>query len=95
MNPSKDAPIDDYDGEPRWGRYNISGWYYLREKLNSWGVDISELSVYNDGAEISAETCGKIADAIEANAAALDDRHRDWLKGHIPLWRSCGGYAQF
>lgn len=95
LNPSKDAPINDYDGKPQWGRYNTSGWSYLWQKLNSWGVDTSELSGYNDGDEISAETCGKIADAIEANAGTLDEQDRDWLMSHVPLWRTCGGYAQF
>ena len=94
INPSADAPKHE-DGALVWGRYNWSGWSYLRQQLNTWGVDTSELKGMNDGDIISEETCHAIADAIEEHAHELDKLDADWLKSHVVRWRTCGGYEQW
>ena len=100
VRPSKKAPRHPADAsyganEVIWGRYNWSGWRYICDKLEEWGVDISEFSGCNDGEKISAATCKKVADAIEAHLSGLDEQHRNWLQPHIDRWRYCGGYRQF
>ena len=100
INPSKDAPRypsdDKYSpNDVIWGRYNWSGWSYICNLLNEWGVNTSEFSGMNDGEVISEETCKKVADAIEAHLDELDKEHREWLKDDIALWRTCGGYRQY
>lgn len=94
IKPSANAPRNE-GGEIRWGRYNWSGWSWLRTHLEDWGVDTSELSGMNDGATISEATCLKIADAIEAHLDELNVEDRGWLKPDIALWRTCGGYEQW
>lgn len=64
IRPSKDAPKGD-NGFYQWNRYNWTGWSWLVEKLDEWGVDISEFADMNDGDEISEATCRAVADAIE------------------------------
>ena len=76
------------------GRYNWSGWSWLCDHLSAWGVPMGEFSGMNDGDPISAETCEKVAQAIEAHLGELDGDHRAWLQPHIALWRTCGGYWQ-
>lgn len=95
INPSKMAPTRS-DGSPKWGRYNWAGWRWLVRLLNDKGLDTSEFSGCNDGEEISAETCEKVADILEAEIPNLEDEEeREWLKNHPLLWRTCGGYRQF
>jgi hypothetical protein len=93
-NPTADAPKDAEYGGHVWGRYNWSGWTYITNKLAEWGVPLDEFSGLNDGDIISAETCCKVADAIDAHLHELDDRDRAWLGPHALLWRTCGGYEQ-
>jgi len=94
LNPSDNAPRDK-DGEVTMGCYGWTGWTWLVDHLNEWGVDTAEFSGYNDGDEISAGTCALVADAIEAHLVELAEWERDWIKPHIDLWRTCGGYAQY
>lgn len=94
INPSSKAPIDDY-GEVVWGRYNWAGWRWLCNHLEQWGVDLSEFSGCNDGEEISRETCIQVGKAIEDHLNELSEEDREWIKGHIVLWKTCGGYRQF
>jgi hypothetical protein len=94
IKPSENAPLYE-GGEVQWGRYNWSGWSWLRTHLEDWGVDTSELTSMNDGATISEATCLKIADAIEAHLDELNAEDRGWMKNHIALWRTCGGYEQW
>lgn len=94
IRPSKKAPRDE-NGHPKWGRYNISGWSYIWDQLNRWGVDTSEFSGYNDGDKISAKTCRAVADAIEKHLPEMSERDRRWLEPHVILWRTCGGYRQY
>lgn len=99
INPSANAPRHSTDdkwspNEAFWGRYNWSGWSYIIDRLNEWGVDTSTFAGCNDGAVIPDEVCKQVADAIEKNAPNLDEEHRDWLLGHVLLWRTCGGYEQ-
>jgi hypothetical protein len=75
--------------------YNWAGWRWLRTKLNEWNVDTSHLRGSNDGDEIPSEKCCEIADAIEAHLYELDECEREWLRPHIVLWRTCGGYEQW
>lgn len=93
IKPTKDAPRGE-DGVV-WGRYNWNGWCLLQEMLSGWGVDTSQFAHSNDGAKISAEACGKIADAIEARLPEMTERDRRWLEPHIARWRNCGGYEQW
>jgi len=51
IKPSENAPLYE-GGEVQWGRYNWSGWSWLRTHLEDWGVDTSELTSMNDGATI-------------------------------------------
>ena len=94
ISPTADAPCNDR-GDLIWGGYNMAGWFLLRKCLILWGVDISEFTGINDGAPISAATCVKVADAIEAHLPELDERDRKWLGSHIKRWRTCGGYEKW
>lgn len=94
INPSAGAPRHA-DGEIKWGRYNWSGWRWLVDHLNEWGVDTSEFKGMNDGDPISEGTCIKVAEAIEAHLDELELRDQQWLKNHPTLWRTCGGYLQY
>lgn len=93
VNPSNDAPRNDYG--VTWGRYNWAGWRYIVDKCNEWGVDTSKFQGANDGALIPAATCRQVADAIEAHLHELPIEEQQWLKPHIALWRTCGGYRQY
>lgn len=73
-------------------RYNLSGWYKIREYLNGWGVDISEFSDFNDGDPISPKTCQAIADMIEVHWSKLSKDEQDWLTGHAKKWRQFAKY---
>lgn len=55
----------------------------------------SEFSGFNDGEVISEETCKTVADAIEQHLSELEEVDQRWLKPHIALWRTCGGYEQW
>jgi hypothetical protein len=94
INPSPDAPRDE-DGQIVWGRYNWAGWRWLVDRLIEWGGDVSEFSGWNAGDPIAAETCRKVADAIERHIEELDADDRQWLAEDISLWRTCGGYRQW
>jgi len=94
INPTPDAPKDE-DGRLEWGRYNWTGWRWIVDHLQAWGVSTSEFKGCNDGDPISAETCRKVADAIEAHLPELEERDRKWLAPHVERWRTCGGYQQF
>ncbi len=75
--------------------YNWSSWYWLRERLDAWGVNTSELSNMNDGDRISGETCRAIAETIELHLKELDVEDRDWIAPHIEIWRRCKGCRQY
>lgn len=92
--PTAEAPKRQ-DGTPKWGRYNWSGWSWLMDLLEKWGVDTREFSGMNDGEVISEETCRQVADAIEKHLPELDGEAQAVLKEDIILWRTCGGYRQF
>ena len=99
LNPTADAPRYPADdphspGEVIWGRYNWTGWAELQRFLEAWGwTDFSEFAGTNDGKEISAETCGKIADFLEEHLKTADPEIVFWLSSHVLRWRTCGGYA--
>ena len=101
VNPSEEAPRWDAPGKS-WhgklipGRYNWSGWSWLLQHLERWGVLTDEFQYTNDGDVISEETCIRVADAIEQHVSELDepDDTKVWLMGHVILWRTCGGYEQ-
>jgi len=94
INPSDDAPKYP-DGSPQWGRYNWTGWSFLLSHLQGWGVPLDEFRGMNDGEVISDETCKLVANAIEHNIKQLSLDDEDWLRPHIALWRTCGGYEQW
>jgi hypothetical protein len=93
IRPNKNAPRDDHG--VIWGRYNWFNWGWLCDKLDEWNVDISEFSGTNDGDRISAKTCKAVAQAIEDNLHTLSQQKQEWLRPHIELWRTCGGYRQY
>lgn len=107
INPATDAPrftnevgnyYTDYAplvGKAISGRYNWTGWSYIINLLNKWGINTNEFSGLNDGDVICDETCKKVADAIEKHLSDLDAKDRKWLEPHIILWRTCGGYRQW
>lgn len=100
VNPTAEAPRHPPDhkhcpNEPVWGRYNWTGWSWLWEHLAEWGIDTRDFSGSNDGELIPAEKCVEVANAIEAHIGELDEEHQAWLRPHIKLWRTCGGYRQF
>lgn len=96
MRPTKDAPRRE-DGKPVWGRYNWAGWSWFVGKLEEWGVDVSEFSGMNDGDLITAATCRKVADAIEAHLSEFPEGsvRRQEMAEDVLLWRTCGGYRQY
>lgn len=51
--------------------YNLSGWLTLIAYLRKWGVDVSEFSLFNDGAPISPEICLAVGNAIEKHRREL------------------------
>ena len=94
IDPADHAPVDK-NGNPVWGRYNWFGWNLLQQYLGKWGVDTSELTGLNDGAEISEETCIEIAKAIMANADELIAAGHEGFLADAALWGTCGGYEQW
>lgn len=102
MRPTKDAPRHPADDKwdpngPVWGRYNWSGWRFLMDKLHEWGMEMlgKGFSGMNDGELIRAPYCREVADLIEKNLHTLSPEDQEWLKPHIILWRTCGGYRQY
>jgi hypothetical protein len=99
INPSEDAPRwnepgKSWHGKVVWGRYNWAGWTVLWELLQEWGVLTEEFDCMNDGKVISEEACIRVADAIEQHLPELPPDYQEWLRPHIQLWRTCGGYKQ-
>lgn len=76
-------------------QYNWSGWRWIIDRLNKWGVDIEEFKGVNDGHVISEETCKKVADALEQHLPELEKDDQEWLSPHVAAWRTCGGYEQW
>ena len=96
MKPSKDAPrYPEYPHDVIWGRYNWSGWRFITDLLEQWGVPMDEFAGSNDGQLIKAKTCRLVADAIEKHIDELDKEDQEWLRPHIARWRTCGGYRQY
>lgn len=103
VEPTDDAPRypsnDEFDPDGLiWGRYNWGGWSRQMELLEAWGWTAEQMQWFawsNDGAEIPAETCVAVADAIEQHANELKESERAWLLTKVKLWRTCGGYRQF
>lgn len=88
-------PRNDPDGETL--DYNWTGWEVLAANLRNWGVDISEMKGCNDGDVICAETCTKIADALDAHLHELTPERQKWLADHAAEWRrlaAAGGCEQ-
>lgn len=75
--------------------YNWSGWRWLIDHLEAWGVDTRDLVFHNDGHLISKETCAAIADALEAHLHELPERERILIQLDIPAWRRCNGCEQW
>jgi hypothetical protein len=75
--------------------YNWAGWEFITNKLEQWGIDISEFDGVNDGKLIKERTCKKVAAAIELHLEELDEAHRAWLEPHIDKWRESGGFQQW
>ncbi len=94
VRPHKNAPRND-NGAVICIHYNWRGWRYVIEKLRQWDVDVSEFRHSNDGELIKAKTCKAVAQAIEDNLHTLDEKEQNWLRPHIDLWRTCGGYRQY
>ena len=98
IKPSSNAP--QYLSDPKrrtgaiWGRYNMIGWLTLIAFLKKWDVDVREFSSTNYGEAISAETCEKVAAALEKHLPDLRQSDRAWLEPHIILWKTSGGYRQ-
>lgn len=94
INPSPDAPRRP-NGDFEWGRYNWAGWGWLLDKLEDWGLDLSEFSGSNDGDAISEETCVKVSKLIAEHLPELEPDDRSWIEKHVQLWATCGGYEQW
>lgn len=75
--------------------YNWAGWRWLVAKLQSWGVDTSEFTFSNDGAQLSAETCRRVAGAIADHLDELAPEEHDWLGPHVERWKTCRGCEQW
>lgn len=76
-------------------RYNWTGWSFLVDHLDEWGVDISRLAGDNSGNLIPRTTCQAIAEAIKSNIHTLPQEDQDWLRPHIPMWRWGRNYRQY
>jgi hypothetical protein len=99
-NPSKAAPRYPLDapyfaGRIISGSYNWSGWSWLCDKLQQWGVVLEGFSHYNDGEVIREAKCREVANAIEKHLPELEKECQEWLAPHVALWRTCGGYRQW
>ena len=92
INPATDHRTGKYIARDL--QYNWSAWRMLEEMLDSWGVDTSEFRFVNDREVISADTCRRVADALESHQEELEYLNLSWLKGHIPAWRDSGGFEQ-
>jgi hypothetical protein len=75
--------------------FNWTGWRWLIDRLDDWGVDTCEFVYHNDGDFISAATCSQVADAIETHLGEVNDEDRRWLEKQIPFWRYSGGFEQW
>jgi hypothetical protein len=78
----------EFEGEPL--DYNCTGYETLTHYLKRWGVDVSEFNGRNEGYPISAETCNKVADALDAHLHELSADHKRWLECHAAEWRRLG-----
>jgi hypothetical protein len=92
IKPARNAPR--YRGKPGVCDYNWTAWKSLRDWLDEWGVDTSEFCYGDSGSRISAATCQKVADAIEAHLPELPKQDRQWLAETVKYWRTCGGFRQ-
>lgn len=75
--------------------YNWSGWSFLVEHLNQWGVDTSEFSGINDGELISRDTCEAVAEALKSNLHTLSTEDQEWIKEDIIRWKWTKNYKQY
>lgn len=67
--------------------YNWNTMLKLIALLERWGVNTDEITS-GYGQKITAKTCRKVADAIEAHYYELGPQDRKWLRGHADAWRS-------
>jgi len=79
------------DGKPVWGRYNIYGWFNLRQSLEALAFEY-ELPDHNGGVRVPAKICKEIADLIESNPDAFAWMDKDYQLDSVSWWRNCGGY---
>lgn len=75
--------------------YNWTGWEWLIEHLQKWGLDTEQFSFWNDGELISFEVCNAVASTLSAHIDEIDDEDRPWIESHIVAWRSSGGFRQW
>lgn len=92
------APMNE-DAAPIF--MNSVQWNWLRDRLEEWEIVPLELtgSLVNteeaEGQKIKAQTCEKIAEAIELNLARIKDQdYIDFLAPQIQKWRDSNGFEQ-
>ncbi len=90
LRPTSAAPRDDR-GRPEWGRYNISGWIWLKEHLRLWGLDTTKIPSLNDGHVIPAYVCEQIGQLYATHLMELPEDERAWAQKDMIFWLTCGG----
>lgn len=75
--------------------YNWTGWGWLVNQLEEWGVNTEEFSGSNDGEVLSRKTCKTVAEAIEQHIEKLPETDQYWLKNHIEVWKWTTRFKQY
>ena len=82
--------MDLYPANGRAGgtplHYSPAGWEVLIRFLQDCGIETGELEKADEGYPISAETCFRVASAIEFHWDELTGT-KLWLRGHAREWR--------
>lgn len=78
---------DAFLGQGAYLHYNWTGWEYIRNLFESWGVNTEEFSNVNDGQKLSLKTCKEVAEALETNWESLSEVDKKWLEIHKERWK--------
>lgn len=94
---SKETPPEikeKYDTD-RNLHYNWTGWRYITNLLEGFGVDMTQFSGSNDGDLLSQNTCKSVAKALEDHWQELSEDDQAWLTDHLPKWKWSRGFEQW
>ena len=89
----KAAEADPFNPGPSL-HYNWTGWSYVTDLFQSWGVPMDEFAGDNSGEKLSRATCQAVAEAFDAHWNELSEFDQGWLKPHVDKWRWTKHYEQ-